>query len=234
MEIMLNKHIGAKIRDRRQRLGMSLENLSQKLEISIHQLTKYESGVNRVPVEALYKLKVIFEVSLNFFFEGFDYDLEQASQLVTSGSISLENKCTMNILLIEDDAGDEFIIRKFIEDSEYPTNIYAVHDGDSALNILRGNQCNPLFVRPDIIILDLNIPKRDGYTILQEIKRNSEIKDIPVIVVTNSLKKEEMVNVYKKYASGYIYKSGDLDIFKKQIHALIQYWSFAVVLPRMN
>lgn len=234
MKIILNKHIGAKIRDRRQRLGMSLENLSQKLGVSIHQVTKYESGVNRVPVEALYKLKVIFEVSFNFFFEGFDYDLEQTSQLVTAGSISLANQCPMNILLIEDDAGDEFIIRKFIENSQYSINIYGVHDGDTALSILRGNQFNPLFTRPDIIILDLNIPKRDGHTILQEIKRNSEIKDIPVIVVTNSFRKEEMVNVYKKYASGYICKSGDLDIFKKQIHALIQYWSFAVVLPRMN
>jgi CheY-like chemotaxis protein len=234
MGINLNEYIGKKIKDRRQRLGMSLENLSQKLGVSIHQVTKYESGINRVPVETLYKLKIIFEVSFNFFFEGFDCNPEQASHLTTSGSISLINKCSMNILLIEDDAGDEFIIRRFIEEFQRPVNIYSVHDGDSALNLLRGNLPNTLFTRPDIIILDLNIPKRDGRIVLQEIKRSSEIKDIPVIIVTNSFRREEMVGAYKKYASGYICKSGDIDIFRKQIHALIQYWSLAVVLPRMN
>ncbi|MGV8947631.1 MAG: response regulator [Lutibacter sp.] len=234
MEIDLNKHIGKKIKDRRQRFGMTLETLSQKLGVSIHQVTKYESGLNRVPVEALYKLTIIFEVPFNFFFEGFDYDPEQALQLTIPESISLANKCPMNILLIEDDAGDEFIIRKFIEELQCSVNIYSVHDGQSALDILRNNRSNTLFTRPDIVILDLSIPKRDGNTVLQEIKRHPEIKDIPVIIVTNSFRKEEMMNVYKKYASGYICKSGDLDVFRKQIHTLIQYWSFTVVLPRMN
>lgn len=234
MNINLNEHIGKKIKDRRQKLGMSLENLSQKMGISIHQVTKYESGINRVPVEAICNLKVIFRVSSDFFFEGFDNDLEQASQLTISESISLKNRFPMNILLVEDDAGDEFMIRKFIEESQKQVNIYSVHDGDSALNLLKGRQSNALFARPDIIILDLNIPKRDGHDVLKEIKRDPEIKDLPVIVVTNSFRREEMMSVYKKYASGYICKSGDLDIFREQIHALIHYWFFAVALPRIN
>jgi CheY-like chemotaxis protein len=234
MEKLLNKHIGNKIKDRRLRLGMSLDYLSQKLGVSIPQITKYETGINRVPVEALYKLKLIFEVSLNYFFDGVDTLLAQASPLTTPESICLENKHPMNILLVEDEASDEFVIRKFIEELQHPVNIYSTHDGESSLNLLRGNQVNTLFARPDIIILDLNIPKRDGHHVLQEIKRSSELKDIPVIVITNSFKKEEMMNVYNKFASGYICKSGDLDIFRQQIHAMIQYWAFAVVLPRMN
>jgi transcriptional regulator with XRE-family HTH domain len=231
MEINLNQHIGKKLKNCRKKIGMSLENVGQKLGVSIQQVTKYENGINRIPVDALYKLSIIFGVSSDFFFDGFNFNTEQSSHLITSENFLLEKKGIINILLIESDAGDAFIIRKFIEELQDPVNIFSVHDGDDAINFLRGNLSNPLFTRPDIIILELNVPKRDGHAIIYELKRNPETKDIPVIVVTNSLRREDMLNVYKRSASGYILKSGDLDIFRKKIYALTLYWCDSVILP---
>jgi CheY-like chemotaxis protein len=208
--------------------------LAQKLEVSIPQVENYERGINRTSVEIIYKLSQIFKVSSDFFFQDFNYDVQLEAKFFDSGTISPINHAELNILLVEDNPADEFIIRKFIGTSSNPSNIYAVHDGQQALELLRTTQHAPLFERADIVILDLNIPKMDGHIVLKEIKRDSRIQDIPVIIITNSLKREEMIDVYRKYASGYICKSGDLDHFKSQIHALIYYWSFAVVLPRLN
>jgi len=230
----LNEHIGKQIKDRRKRAAMTLSELAQKLEVSIAQVENYENGVNRVPVETLYKLSQIFKVSLDFFLQDFSYDAQLTAKFMDSGTISTINHAEINILLVEDNPGDEFMIRKFMGASSSPSNIYAVHDGQQALELLRRTQHTPLFERADIIILDLNIPKMDGLMVLKEIKRDSRIQDIPVIIVTNSLKREEMIDVYRKHASGYICKSGDLEHFKSQLQALIHYWSFAVVLPRFN
>ncbi|MDF3033060.1 MAG: hypothetical protein K0R76_14 [Alphaproteobacteria bacterium] len=213
---------------------MTLSELSEKLDVSIPQVENYERGINRVPVEVLYKLSQIFKVSVDFFFQGFCYDTQLTAKFLDSGTISLTNHTEINILLVEDNPGDEFIIRKFIGTSANLSNVYAVHDGQQALQLLRSTQHTPLFARADIVLLDLNIPKMDGFAVLKEIKRDSRIQDIPVIVITNSLKREEMIEVYRKHGSGYICKSGDLDQFKSQIQALIHYWSFAVVLPRLN
>jgi chemotaxis family two-component system response regulator Rcp1 len=231
---LLSEHIGRKIRDRRQRAGMSLAILSQKLGVSLHQLEKYEFGINRVSPDVLNKLQHIFNVPIDFFFDGFESEDKSTTKFIDPETISYTNKSAMNILLVEDNAGDEFIMRKFIEECDYPTNIFSAHDGKTALELLRQDSSIPQFIRADIVILDLNIPKRDGHTVLKEIKRDERIQDIPVIIITNSLKREEMIRVYKKYASGYICKSGDLDTFKSQIQTLIRYWSFAVVLPRMS
>jgi DNA-binding response OmpR family regulator len=81
------------------------------------------------------------------------------------------------------------------------------------------------------VLLDLNIPKRDGQTVLKEIKRDREIQDIPVIILTNSISVQEMIMVYKNQASGYISKSFDYDVFQKNMIGLVDYWSTVVVLP---
>jgi two-component system response regulator len=230
----LNEHIGKQIKDRRKRAAMTLSDLAQKLEISIPQVENYERGINRTPVEILYKLSQIFKVSLDFFFQDFSYDAQLTAKFLDSGTISLTNHTEINILLVEDNPGDEFIIRKFIGESSNRCNVFAVHDGQQALEVLRRTQHTPLFERADIIILDLNIPKMDGLLVLKEIKRDTRIQDIPVIIVTNSLKREEMIEVYRKYASGYMCKSGDLERFKSQLQGLVHYWSSSVVLPRLN
>src|SRR4051812_17143140 len=184
----LSEHIGNKIKDRRKRASMTLSNLAEELEISITQVENYERGINRTPVEILYKLSHIFKVSIDFFFQNFDCGTQLTAKFSGSGTISTINHGEINILLVEDNPGDEFIIRKFIEDSPHPSNVYAVHDGQQALEFLRSTHHTPLFARADIVILDLNIPKTDGHKVLKEIKRDSRIQDIPVIIITNNLK----------------------------------------------
>jgi len=230
----LNEHIGRQIKDRRKRADMTLADLAEKLEVSVPQVVNYERGINRASVEVLYKLSQIFKVSIDQFFQGFHYDAQLTSKFFDSGTISPTKDVELNVLLVEDNPADEYLIRKFIGSSSNTSNVYAVHDGQQAIQLLRNSQHTPLFSRADIILLDLNIPKMDGFAVLKEIKRDSRIQDIPVIIITNSLKSEEMIKTYKNYASGYICKSGDLERFKSQIQALIHYWCFAVVLPRLN
>lgn len=120
----LNEHIGKKIKDRRKRAAMTLSDLAQKLELSIPQVENYERGVNRTPVEILYKLSLIFNVTPDFFFQDFSYDTQLTAKFLDSGTISIINHAEINILLVEDNPGDEFIIRKFIGSSSNPSNIY--------------------------------------------------------------------------------------------------------------
>ena len=230
----LNEHIGRKIKDRRKRADMTLSDLAEKLNVSVPQVDNYERGINKASVEILYKLSQIFKVTTDYFFQGFHHGPQSSSKSLESGIISPMKDAEINILLVEDNSGDEYILRKFIESSFKKSNIYAVHDGQTALQSLRNTQNNPLFARADIVLLDLNIPKMDGFAVLKEIKRDSRIQDIPVIVITNSLKSDEMIKVYRNFASGYICKSGDLERFESQIQNLIQYWCFTVALPRLN
>jgi DNA-binding response OmpR family regulator len=101
----------------------------------------------------------------------------------------------------------------------------------AALDFLRNKTTSVDFPRPDVILLDLNIPKRDGATVLREIKRDRDISDIPVIIMTNSINFQEMISCYKSFAAGYICKPFDFDIFQNCIDSFARYWAQSVVLP---
>ena len=84
---------------------------------------------------------------------------------------------------------------------------------------------------PDLIFLDLNMPKLDGITTLKSIKQSKELRHIPVIILTGSIRTQDVMNSYKNYASGYIRKSFEYETLKQHIHLAINYWTEAVILP---
>jgi CheY-like chemotaxis protein len=139
-------------------------------------------------------------------------------------------KKVINLLLVEDNPGDETITRKALN-SFGNLNILCVHDGDQILEVLRYKTLCPDFPRPDLIFLDIYIPRRDGITVLKEIKRDREIQDIPVIILTNNTRTDLMAEAYKSGAAGYICKSFDFTTFRDNLTDCIKYWSSAVVLP---
>lgn len=228
----IDVHVGRRVRDRRQRLGWTLMDLAERLGVSHQQVQKYEQGSTRISASSLYSLSQIFQTNQNYFFVGLEDQDEADEDSLESDVISLSAQDkTPSIILIEDDSTDELLMRKAIEMLDQKVNLHTLHDGDAALAFLRQKGLKGTFPRPDVIILDLNIPKRDGRMILRELKRDRQLQDIPIIIMTNSLSRKEMVNMYRAGASGYICKPFDFNKLKENLSHLVDYWAHTVVLP---
>jgi CheY-like chemotaxis protein len=227
----LDKYVGYRLREKRIRLNLKLTDISGKLRVSHQQIQKYERGQTRISASALFSLSQLLGVNPNYFFEGYTPTLyntlsrENAVQAV-------EKTERLNIFVIEDDPGDELLLRRALDASPYKTNIFSAHDGSKALEFLKNRNGMGHFPRPHIILLDLNIPKRSGLEVLREIKRDREIQDIPVIIMTHSINASEMVGLYRNYAAGYISKLFNFEEFQESILGMVHYWAKVVVLPQ--
>jgi CheY-like chemotaxis protein/DNA-binding XRE family transcriptional regulator len=226
----LDIYIGRRLREKRQKLNLTLTDLAEKLGVSHQQIQKYEQAQSRVAAITLYHLGEILGVDTSYFFQGYSAFMKKHERL-TGDVIVPDRESTLNILLVEDDAADELLTRRAFNECSVNVNLFTVHDGVAALDFLRNKSTSVDFPRPDVVLLDLNIPKRDGATVLREIKRDRDISDIPVIIMTNSINFQEMISCYKAYAAGYICKPFDFDIFQSSIDALARYWAQSVVLP---
>lgn len=223
----LDIFLGKKLRDFRERVGWTLTELGERVGVSHQQIHKYERADSKISAAMLFKFAQLFETNPNAFFDGFTSTLD----LLKDDMISLKQKDIINILLIEDSSADEFLIRKALENCGHQFNFYCLHDSDEVFNFLRRKISIAPFPRPDIILLDLNLPKVNGLSILKSLKQDREIQDIPIIVLTSSLNKMDMINAYKNHASGFISKSFDFNVFQKNLQTTINYWVEAVVLP---
>ena len=140
----------------------------------------------------------------------------------------------LEILLVENKKGDIGLITEFFSDAKVITNIHIAEDGEEALSFLCGKDKflgSPL---PDIIILDLNLPKKDGREVLREIKENNDLKNIPVIILTTSSAEKDICGVYDLHANAYIVKPLNFDEFMKVIKSIEDFWFKAVTLPPKN
>jgi chemotaxis family two-component system response regulator Rcp1 len=144
---------------------------------------------------------------------------------MTSGS-------PIEILLVEDNPGDVDLTREMVESSKVHNVINAVSDGAEALAYLRRQQPYAQAKRPDLILLDLNLPKMDGRAVLSEIKQDTELKDIPVVVLTTSEAESDVLRSYQLHANCYISKPVDLNKFTNIIRSIEDFWLTVVKLPR--
>lgn len=228
----IDLYVGERLRQRRKVMNMSQSDLGEMVGVSLQQIQKYELGVNRIAASKLYELAQALRVPVTYFYEGMDVDNEN-SEGDDSNKINFKRSRPISIMLVEDSAADEVLTRKALETCKIKNEIRAVHDGIEALHMLRSRGKSTYSHRPDIILLDLNIPKIDGISLLKEIKKDRQLKNIPVIVLTNSVSKQDLVNSYSANASGFICKSFDVNEFNKNIYSVVKYWSKAVVLPSM-
>lgn len=136
-----------------------------------------------------------------------------------------------DILLVEDDLGDIDLAKEAFDTSQFSVNLHIVRDGMSAVNYLRrqGEYSNANL--PDIILLDLNLPCKNGQDVLKEIKGDDALKHIPVIVLTTSDSQDEILKSYALGANCYINKPLGLDEFIQVIQAIEYYWFTIVKLP---
>ncbi len=228
--MQLNIFIGKRLREKRRKLGLTLAQVGESLGVSHQQIQKYEQGQTRASAAILHQIAQMYGVNLQFFVQGY-VSLYMRHEKRASNVIFHDPNKTLHVLLVEDDPADEFMLRSSLESTNHKINVFSVHDGAQALNFLRYKTMNVDFPRPDFILLDLSIPKRDGLHVLKEIKRDREIQVIPVIVLTNGINAQEMDTVYRNHAAGYISKTSDYQTFQDKITTLISYWSTVAVLP---
>lgn len=137
----------------------------------------------------------------------------------------------IEILLVEDSKGDVGLIEEVFEDAKIRNNLRVVEDGDEAILYLRGEGQFSGVLRPDIILLDLNLPKKDGREVLEEIKNDDDLKNIPVVVLTTSKAEADVLKSYNLHANAYVTKPVDFDQFIKVIKSIEDFWLEVVRLP---
>jgi CheY-like chemotaxis protein len=139
---------------------------------------------------------------------------------------------TIQVLLVEDNLGDVELTKLALEESKLRVNLSVVGDGVAALEFLHSQQqANPHTLYPDLILLDLNLPKQSGHEVLAAIKADRSLKRIPVVVLTTSQAEEDILRAYDHYASGYIAKPASFDRFVQVVQSIEDYWFSTVRLP---
>lgn len=222
----IDKFIGMQLRKERKKRKMSLTDVSEGVGISYQQLQKYEQAKSRVTVSMLYKLVELYGIEIgNFFLDvGTEFSSHSGQREVNCGT---EMK-GINVLVVEPDPADEILTRKAMECIEN-LNVLFVHDGMQALEVLKYKTLCPNFPIPNVVLMDLFIPKRDGISVLKELKRDDCTKGIPVVMLTNVIDSELVTRAYKFGASGYILKTQNQDAFKESIADCIKYWTKTVI-----
>lgn len=138
---------------------------------------------------------------------------------------------TVEILLVDDNPGDIRLTQEALKDSKVLNNLHVVEDGLEALNYLRKKGEFKNEVTPDLILLDLNLPKRNGREVLSEIKEDELLKYIPVVILTISGAEEDILKSYELHANCYITKPVDMNQFVKIVRSIENFWFSIVMLP---
>jgi len=141
------------------------------------------------------------------------------------------------ILLVEDDPGDQELTRRALQDGEVPHEMRVVEDGEEALDYLfrRGRYAGPGdFPMPELILLDLNLPKLNGKQVLEQIQSDANLRRIPVVILTTSQQDSDIQQCYDNGASSYIVKPVAIDDFIRMIHCLNVYWFETVRLSHVE
>lgn len=137
----------------------------------------------------------------------------------------------IEILLVEDNAGDIELTREAFQDTKMPTRLHVARDGEEALEFLYRRGRHEHAVRPDLVLLDLNMPGMDGKEVLATIKNDDGLKEIPVIILTSSEAQMDIAKSYALHANAYIVKPVSLRQFMQVVEAVEMFWLSIVKLP---
>ncbi len=137
----------------------------------------------------------------------------------------------IEILLVEDDEGDVVLTKDSLVEAKIRTNLSVVRDGQEALNYLYKRNGYENATRPHVILLDLNLPRKGGREVLEEIKQDPSLKTIPVVILTTSDAEQDVLASYSLNANCYIRKPVDLDEFSKVVRSIDDFWLTVVTLP---
>jgi two-component system, chemotaxis family, response regulator Rcp1 len=137
----------------------------------------------------------------------------------------------IDVLLVEDSAGDVRLTREAFRDAKVHINLHVASDGAEAMAFLRREGKHANAPRPDLVLLDLNLPKKDGREVLEEVKQSPTLKSIPIVILTTSASEADILRSYRLHANCYITKPVDLDGFLQVVKSIDSFWLSVVKLP---
>jgi CheY-like chemotaxis protein len=137
----------------------------------------------------------------------------------------------VQILLVEDSPDDILLTQEALRDAKFANDLHTVMDGEAALSFLRKQGDYETSPRPDVVILDLNLPKKHGGEVLSEIKADDDLRQIPVIVLTSSGSEDDVTAAYDHHVNAYIQKPVDFDEFIRAMRSIEEFWLSIVRLP---
>ncbi len=145
--------------------------------------------------------------------------------------MALNRGSPIEILLVEDNPGDVRLTREALRDAKVRNNMETVADGVEAMAFLRKEGRYSSSIRPDLILLDLNLPKKSGLEVLKEVKTDEDLRRIPIVVLTTSQAEQDIVKSYDLHANAYIAKPVELTQFVSVVKAIEDFWLEIVRLP---
>jgi chemotaxis family two-component system response regulator Rcp1 len=137
----------------------------------------------------------------------------------------------VEILLVEDNPDEVLLTRETLKDARVANRVHVAADGEEAMEFVRRGNGSAEAPRPDLILLDLNLPRKDGREVLAELKRDEDLKRIPVIVLTTSASDRDLLEAYDKCVNAYVRKPVSLDRFIEVVNAIDEFWLGVVALP---
>jgi len=146
--------------------------------------------------------------------------------------MGLPETVPIEVLLVEDNVGDVRLTREALRDAKVRNNLHVVPDGVEAMAFLRRQGQYAGVSRPDLVLLDLNLPKKGGLEVLEEIKTDAALQHIPVVILTTSQAEQDIVQSYRRRANAYVTKPVDLEQFLKVVGSIEQFWLEIVKLSR--
>lgn len=142
------------------------------------------------------------------------------------------NPKTIEILLVEDNPGDVDLTLEALDEAKIRNEVHVAEDGVEAMAFLRREGSYADAPRPDLVLLDLNMPRMDGREVLEEVKKDADLRRIPIVVLTTSEDEQDVLDAYEHSANAYIVKPVDFQQFFGTIRALEDFWLTVVRLPR--
>jgi len=143
----------------------------------------------------------------------------------------IENLSVVDVLLVEDDPGDVVLIKEAFEFNKVHNALHVVSDGVEALDFLYRRNGHEGAPRPDLVLLDLNLPRKDGREVLEEVKADSDLRTIPIVVLTTSEAEEDILRSYDLHANAYVTKPVDFERFIEVVRLIDDFFVTVVKLP---
>jgi CheY-like chemotaxis protein len=144
----------------------------------------------------------------------------------------IESLTVVDVLLVEDDPGDVLLIREAFEYNKVRNALHVASDGVDALDFLYRRNGHEDAPRPDLVLLDLNLPRKDGREVLEEVKADPDLRSIPIVVLTTSEAEEDILRSYDLHANAYVTKPVDFDRFIEVVRLIDDFFVTVVKLPQ--
>jgi CheY-like chemotaxis protein len=146
----------------------------------------------------------------------------------------MESLTVVDVLLVEDDPGDVLLIREAFEYNKVHNTLHVASDGVEALDFLYRRNGHEDAPRPDLVLLDLNLPRKDGREVLEEVKADKDLRTIPIVVLTTSEAEEDILRSYDLHANAYVTKPVDFDRFIEVVRLIDDFFVTVVKLPQRS